>query len=202
MITPLDVQKKVFNRSLRGFSERDVNHFLQEVGQSLEKHINDNAELKERMVRVMDEVGKYKAIETTLSETLIVAKKAADDLISVSKKEAEQIIASAKLQAYTIEEQTRRDIQALQTQRMMMEKDLDGFRLRMESLLRAQLDVVSHYKGDIDHQPQLQQHSPVQLHAKAPTQQQVQPPQPQLHPESHQQNQQQHQPQSQLTHSV
>lgn len=149
MITPLDIQKKQFSRSFRGLNEKEVQSFLEELFATLEKHINDNADLKERMSRNIEEVSKYKAIEKTLTETLVVAKRTSEDLVMNARKEAEQIVAKAKLQAQMIEEQSKRDLMAIQNQRMMMEKDLEGFRLRMEGLLRAQLDVVSHYKPDV-----------------------------------------------------
>mgnify|MGYP001201278231 CR=1 FL=1 len=149
MITPLDIQKKQFSKQLRGLNEKEVQTFLQEVFQTLEKHINDNAEIKEKMSRNIEEIQKYRTIEKTLSETLIVAKRTAEDLMINARKEAEQIVMQAKLQAKAIEEQSKRDTHVVQSQRMMMEKDLEGFRLRMEGLLRAQLDVVSHYKPDV-----------------------------------------------------
>lgn len=164
MITPLDIQKKQFSKSLRGLNEKEVQSFLQEVFGTLEKHINDNAELKERLSRSNEEMQKYKNIEKTLSETLVVAKRTAEDLMVNARREAEQLVAQARLQAKAIEEQSKREILELRSQRMMMEKDLEGFRLRMEGLLRAQLDVVSHYKSDVAlNSPQPQ---PQQLHAQ------------------------------------
>jgi cell division initiation protein len=154
MITPLDVQKKTFKKRLFGYSEKDVVHFMQEVANTLEKHINDNADLKERVVRVMDEVNKYKAIETTLSETLVVAKKASEDLVDSAKLQAQNIVQEAKLQAKSTEEQLRRDIDRLHHEQMLVEKELTAFKMRLEGMLRAQLKALNHYEEDI-----IQRHS-------------------------------------------
>ena len=132
MITPLDIQKKQFSKSFRGLSEREVQSFLQEIFQTLEKHINENAELKDKMTRNIEEIQKYRNIEKTLSETLVIAQRTSEDLMVNARKEADQIILQAKLQAKAIEEQSKRDLHMTQSQRMMMEKDLEGFRLRME----------------------------------------------------------------------
>ncbi|MCK8058030.1 MULTISPECIES: DivIVA domain-containing protein [unclassified Fusibacter] len=149
MITPLDVQKKDFSKGIRGYSEREVNEYLIQIADTLETHINEKADLKERIMRIEEDVNKYRAIESTLSETLVLAKKTSDDLISTAKREAESIVKDAEITAKAKVEAANRQIAEMNEQRMHMEKDLEAFRLRIESMLRAQLSVVENYAVDL-----------------------------------------------------
>lgn len=149
MITPLDIQKKQFSKALRGISEKEVQDFMQEVYQTLEKHLDEKVALKEKISAHQEELQRYKILEKTLSETLVVAQRTAEDLLVNSRKEADLLIHKAQLEARAIEEEAKREMQDLHGQRMLLEKEFESFRLRMEGLLRAQLEAVSHYKTDL-----------------------------------------------------
>ncbi len=97
MITPLDIENKRFGKQMvNGYSVNEVDDFLDELTLEYSKLYKENAELKERREELDNDVGKYKNIETTLQNTLVIAQKTADEITLVAKQQAEQILKDIK----------------------------------------------------------------------------------------------------------
>ena len=149
MITPLDIENKRFaKQKLGGYNVDEVDDFLDELTLEYGKLYKENAELKERREELDSDVGKYKNIENTLQNTLIMAQKTADEITSVAKQQAEQIIKEAEYSA-------KSSIEELNTQIMIKEKEIedlkkqfDVYKAKMESLLISQLELLKDIKED------------------------------------------------------
>lgn len=149
MLTPLDVQKRLFKKSVRGYSCEEVDEFMELISNTLEKHINENAMLKEKLDKRDEEIKRYRTLENTLSDTLVVAKQTSEDLVDTAKREAQNIIYEAQLNAQKIHEQSDRALNDKQKRGMGMEEDMQAFKARLEAMLKAQLDLVSKYNIDL-----------------------------------------------------
>ncbi len=149
MITPLDVQKKQFSKAISGYNRDEVDDYLTMIAGALEKHINENINLKEKLDRKDEQINHYKNIERTMSDTLVVAKQAAEELVAGARQNSDNLLQQAELSA----QQLKRDAEAAVAdgvrQREQMERDLEAFRLRLEAMLRAQLEIVKNYSKDL-----------------------------------------------------
>jgi DivIVA domain-containing protein len=86
-VTPVDIQQKEFRVVMRGYSERDVDQFLDDVTEEVARLYAENRRLRE---------------ETELSRTLAfdpAGATQADVLIRQAREEAERILAEARSQA-------------------------------------------------------------------------------------------------------
>ncbi len=143
MITPLDVQKKQFKKSINGYNRDEVDDYMSVVADALEKHINENIMLKEKLDRKDEEIKHYKNIERTMSDTLVVAKQTAEELTTSAKQTAQNTIDQAEIDAQAIIKKAEEMAADTMRRQHEMEKDLEVFRMRLESMLRALLDIVS-----------------------------------------------------------
>lgn len=149
MITPLDIENKRFGKQMvNGYSVNEVDDFLDELTLEYSKLYKENAELKERREELDNDVGKYKNIETTLQNTLVIAQKTADEITLVAKQQAEQILKDAELEA-------KNSLEGINSQIIMKEKELedlkkqfDVYKAKMESLLISQLELLKDIKED------------------------------------------------------
>lgn len=89
-ITPVDIQQKEFRLAMRGYNERDVDQFLDEVTEEVARLYADNKRLREEV-----EFGKTTRLETTEAGE-------AEGLIRQAREEAARIIAEATARASTI----------------------------------------------------------------------------------------------------
>ncbi len=149
MITPLDVQKQQFKKSLTGYNRDEVDDYMLMVADALEKHINENIRLKEKLDRKDEEIKHYKNIERTMSDTLVVAKQTAEELTTSAKQTSQNIIKQAEIDAKKLINKADATVAKTMQQQQKMEKDLAAFRARLEAMLRAQLDIVANYSNDL-----------------------------------------------------
>ena len=92
--------------------------------------------------KVFTELKKYKNIENTIQNTLIMAQKTADEVQEVAKKQAEQIIKDAEFQAKNSVEELHTQILLKQKELEDLKKQFDVYKAKMESLLISQLELL------------------------------------------------------------
>jgi cell division initiation protein len=96
MLVPLDIQHKTFKTGVSGFNKQEVQEFLAEVEKDFSTLYRENKELQEKVVRLSDEVGRFRATGNQLQQALTLAQKTADDVKDSARKEAELIVMEAK----------------------------------------------------------------------------------------------------------
>jgi DivIVA domain-containing protein len=89
-ITPVEIQQKEFRLAMRGYNERDVDQFLDEVTEEVARLYADNKRLREEV-----EFGKTTRLETTGAAE-------AEGVMRQAREEAARIIAEATARASTI----------------------------------------------------------------------------------------------------
>ena len=149
MITPLDIENKKFAKQMmNGYNVDEVDDFLDELTLDYGKLYKENAELKAQREELDSNVGKYKNIENTIQNTLIMAQKTADEVQEVAKKQAEQIVKDAEFQAKNSEEELNTQILLKQKELEDLKKQFDVYKAKMESLLISQLELLKDHKED------------------------------------------------------
>jgi len=160
MLTPLDIQKKEFRHSLRGYNIEEVDSFLDRITQDYEALNRENLELKERLDQAEQNMGRYREIEEVLKKTMILAQKNADELRQNTEKEsqltldrarieAEQLSREAEQEAVAVIEKAERQAAAMISEaeekirqiieeRSRLERQAQVFRMQFRALLEAQ----------------------------------------------------------------
>ncbi len=126
MLTPQDIEKKVFKRKLRGYSPREVESFLRQIGENYERLYKENIAANDRITMLSDAVRQYKVMEDTLVTFEQDALPISGDRIPVkapSDKELEEM-------AFRYEQ---------------MKRSVEVFRAKVVSLLHAQLEIIKDY---------------------------------------------------------
>jgi cell division initiation protein len=101
-ITPLDIQQKQFPMKLRGFDVEEVYAFLEVIREEMEDLLRENANLKESIQRLDNQMKEYRDMETTLRETLLTAQQMVEDYKMNARKEAELVVREAELRSDTL----------------------------------------------------------------------------------------------------
>ena len=159
MLTPLDIENKKFPKSIKGYNVDDVDDFLDQLTVEYEKLYKENAELKSQMETLNKDLEHFRSVEHTLQNTLVMAQKAADQMIEEAKISAEEIRKSAEDQAdqtlTSAQAKAKSAVDGLDRQefelRMKFEetkKKFEMYKSKMEMLLVAQLDMLNDMKDD------------------------------------------------------
>ena len=149
MLTPLDIENKKFSKQMmNGYSVEEVDDFLDELTEDYEKLYKEVAESKNKMEELQENVEKYKGIESTLQNTLVMAQLAADDIKKAAQKEADKILLDAQGDARQTARALDQDIILKKKTLEDLEKQLDVYRAKMESLLISQLELLKESNND------------------------------------------------------
>ncbi|WP_051533853.1 DivIVA domain-containing protein [Desulfitibacter alkalitolerans] len=141
-ITPLDIQNAEFRVVFRGYSQSEVDSFLNKILMDYEKIYKENQVIKEELKRLEDDIGKYKNIENNLSATLVIAQKTADTLKETAGREAKLIIQEADLKAKRMIEEAQKKVQEKEEELQGLINQFNSYKLKILSLLETQYRMI------------------------------------------------------------
>ena len=149
MLTPLDIENKKFQKQMmNGYNVDEVDDFLDEITADYEKLYKENSELNAEIERSKADLEKYKNIEDTLQNTLVMAQKTADDIKKNAQEEADNIIKGARAKMQTSVDELTKDLETRKREYAETKKQFDIYRAKMEALLISQLELLKDMKED------------------------------------------------------
>lgn len=140
MITPLDIQNKVFGKGVRGYKEEEVDAFLDMITLDVEKLIAENAQLSQELTKAKEELQRYQGSEGAVLETLEAAKALMSDISASSEKRAEILLKNAELDAELITREAKESVERLKEEAASLENKVASFRMRYRNLLETELE--------------------------------------------------------------
>ena len=143
MLTPLEIQKIEFKRMFGRYSAVEVDETFSVIRADYEALYKENIKLRDRLSVLEDLVEKYKAIEDTMRDTLLVAQKAADDLSQSSSQKAEAILAKAENEAVLIREGARAKAADALDEYERIKEEIVSYSIEIDSILDAQKKIVA-----------------------------------------------------------
>ena len=149
MLTPLDIENKKFSKQMMsGYSVDEVDEFLDEITADYEKLYKESAEAKNKIEDMQEDMAKYKNIENTLNNTLIMAQTAAEDVKNLAKQQADNILSEAQANAKQAVTELEQEIALKQKELEDLQKQFDVYKAKMESLLISQLELLKEVNKD------------------------------------------------------
>ena len=130
-LTPLDIQRQLFSRGLKGYNTDEVRAYLQLIAEEIERLVRDVDRLSRENAMLREELEEHNARERILKDTLLSAQKVSEDVKANAQKEAELIVKDAELlserltsQAMARVAELERTIQDLKIERKMARNKL------------------------------------------------------------------------------
>jgi len=96
-LTPLEIQKQLFARKLKGFDPNEVRAYLQLVAEEIEMLLLSVDRLTRENAMLRDDLEDHNQRERILKDTLLSAQKVSEEVKSNARKEAELIVKDAEL---------------------------------------------------------------------------------------------------------
>jgi cell division initiation protein len=133
-IRPIDVRRKEFKNSFRGYDANQVDDFLDAVADEFERTYTDNTRMREEVSSLRERLQQFEELEGSIRAALVHAEKAADDLRRSSTREAEDLRQSASRQAdFTIREAQTRAHQILAESSARVERIQESYEALQEA---------------------------------------------------------------------
>ena len=148
-LSPLDIHNKEFTKVFRGYSEDEVNEFLDQIIKDYEIILKEKRELETKLKSSSEEVTRFNSIENTLQKSIVIAQEAAEEVRRNSQKEAKLIVKEAEKNADRIVNEALAKARKITIEIDELKKQSKVFRNRFKMLVEAQLDLLK--TDDWDH---------------------------------------------------
>jgi len=138
-LTPLDVRKQEFRRSLRGYEREGVDDFRVRVADELERILRERSVLEERVAALGEQLRGFRERERAMNEALVAAQLLREETRTAAQREAQVIVREAEAEARRVLDEARVakaevERQAADVQRQFQQY-VGGFRALLERQL-------------------------------------------------------------------
>ncbi|MDD5899458.1 MAG: DivIVA domain-containing protein [Lachnospiraceae bacterium] len=142
MITPIEIQNKVFKSGGLGYDKKDVDSFMQELLDSYEVLYRERMEMKDRINVLNEGLQYYKTIEKTLQKALVLAERTAEETKGTAMKNALVIEQEAVSKANIILEDAKHELEQIRNQTVELVRQYDMYKAKFKSLVNSQLELL------------------------------------------------------------
>lgn len=142
MITPIEIQNKVFKSGGLGYDKKDVDGFMEELLDNYETLYRERMEMNDRINVLNEGLQYYKTIEKTLQKALVLAERTAEETKSTAMKNALLIEQEAVSKANVILEDSKRELDQIRKQTVELVRQYDMYKAKFKSLVNSQLELL------------------------------------------------------------
>jgi len=149
-LTPLDIRKQEFRKSLRGYDTLSVEDFRARVADALERAIRERSILEERLAALTEHLRVFREREKAMNEALVAAQQLRQDTRAAAEREGQVIVREAEAEAKRLLDEARSAENVVQARMAETERQFQqyvgGFRALLERQL-AELRALDGQRG-------------------------------------------------------
>ena len=148
MITPKDIEKKVFSSGIKGYRRDEVDQFLDELMVEVQALIQENEHLRSNIQDLRKEVENRKESETSIMRTLEQAKGLMSDISASAEKRADAIVRNAQAEAARMLNEAKDSVASLNAEGERVRSKVKDFKDRYRMMLRDELRKIESGSDD------------------------------------------------------
>jgi len=149
-LTPLDIRKQEFRKTLRGYDTLGVEDFRMRVADALERVMRDRSVLEERLAALTEQLRVFREREKAMNEALVAAQQLRQDTRAAAERESQVIVREAEADAKRLVDEARGAESIVQARMAETERQFQqyvgGFRALLERQL-AELRALDGQRG-------------------------------------------------------
>ncbi len=130
-----DIEEKRFRKRWMGFDPSDVESFLRDLGDELDRLTNENENQKKDLQTLDSALKEHREREKTIRAVLVSAQKSAEQIKTNAEREARLVVSEAEIQAEGILKEANNRLIRMEQEISEMRRNRVQFGARMRSLL-------------------------------------------------------------------
>ncbi|OGU03458.1 MAG: hypothetical protein A2W29_00060 [Gemmatimonadetes bacterium RBG_16_66_8] len=145
-LTPLDVRKQEFKKTMRGYDPLQVEDFRGRAADELERVVREKIALEERLRGVDEQLAIFKEREKAMNDALIAAQQLRAETREQAEREAQMIVREAEADAERRLERARRELERLEQSGQQLGQKHHAYLTALRSLVerqKAELDALA-----------------------------------------------------------
>jgi cell division initiation protein len=147
-LTPLDVRRQEFRRSLRGYDRLGVEDFRMRVADELERVLRERSVLEERVAALTDQLRVFRERETAMNEALVAAQQLREETRTAAEREAQVIVREAETESRQRLDAADRDEGHVRERMAEVQRQFAGYLAGFRALLERQQAELRALEGD------------------------------------------------------
>ena len=141
-IRPIDVRRKEFRNSFRGYDANQVDDFLDAVADEFERAYTDNSRMREEISSLRERLQQFEELEGSIRAALVHAEQAADDLRRSASREADFTIREAKARSHQLLAESSARVERIQESYEALQEAKRTFANDFRHLLKTYMDMM------------------------------------------------------------
>ena len=142
-LTPLEIRKQEFRKSLRGLDPIEVQTFLDMVSEQYEALLEENKSSSRRLIELEAKLHNYQESEKTLRETLLNVQEVKKQTEESNRRQSDLIKKEAELKALEIVESARNESRKIREEINWLKSQKESFINRIRHVLVSQIELLS-----------------------------------------------------------
>jgi DivIVA domain-containing protein len=145
-LTPLDVRKQEFRKTMRGYDPAEVEDFRKRAADELERVVRERLTLTERVKRLEEQLAAFKEREKAMNDALVAAQQLRAETREQAEREAQMILRDAQAGAERLIERARREVERLEASGQNLARQHHAYLAALRSLVerqKAELDALA-----------------------------------------------------------
>lgn len=138
-LTPLDIRKQEFRRSLRGYEPLGVEDFRMRVADEFERILREKSVLEERLAALGEQLRAYRERDHAMNEALVAAQQLRDETRSGAQREAQVIVREAEAEATRLLDAAHAQRGDVERQTADVQREFQAYVAGFRALLERQL---------------------------------------------------------------
>jgi cell division initiation protein len=138
-LTPLDIRKQEFRKTLRGYDTLGVEDFRLRVADALERAIRDRQVLEERLAALTEQLRIFREREQAMNEALVAAQQLRQETRVASEREGQVIVREAQAEAKRLLDEAKNAESTVQQRLAETERQFQQYVGGFRALLERQL---------------------------------------------------------------
>lgn len=142
MLTPVEIQNRVFKSGGLGYDKKDVDSFMKEIVDSYEMLYREKMELMDKVNVLNDGIQNYKTIEKTMQKALLLAQKTAEETQETALRNAHAIEKEALTKSEIIISDAKRELEMVHQRTVQLLQQYEKYKLQFKNLAAAQIELL------------------------------------------------------------
>jgi cell division initiation protein len=141
-ISPINIKKQEFNKSVRGFDKDEVQAYLEKLADEFESLQTENDSLKKELEQANSKLVEFRKIEKSLQETLLKAQESSSRSIESTKKQTGLMIKEAEIKASQVLEKARENANEIRNSVINLREERDLIIAKLRAIINSQANLL------------------------------------------------------------
>jgi DivIVA domain-containing protein len=142
-LTPLDVRRYDFGRSLRGYDPERVDQFREQVAEELERLTRLNQELEAKAKGFHEQLRAFRERDKALNDALVSAQQLRSEIAEQAEREGQLMIREAKAEGERLLDEKRGELRRMEQDLAALDRSRRAYVAQFRALIERQLAELS-----------------------------------------------------------